>query len=222
MNGGAAPSDEPNASRASDADSADDELLKRAGRGDSGALQLLLDRYDRLVRYAIFRVARRQCTRDPQLLDSIASETWTAVIQAARSPEREAPRSVKSYVVRIARNRSVSAIRTLSRQFEHERPDEGSDDRAASDEEPASTLLENMEQLELLRTCMAELAEPDRQICGQIVPISNRHWREAAEVLGMSESTLRSRWQRIEEQIRRCMVGKGGKGFAPSDRADDV
>ena len=63
----------------------DNELLVAIGRGDPLALRLLMDRFDRLVRYVIYRASRQRCRRDPLWLDSVASEVWTDLCRSAGS-----------------------------------------------------------------------------------------------------------------------------------------
>jgi hypothetical protein len=63
----------------------DDALAALVAGGDETALRMLLDRYDRLVRYTIYRTARGMCKRDPQFLDSVATEAWMGFVRAVRS-----------------------------------------------------------------------------------------------------------------------------------------
>ena len=79
--------------------------------GDSAALSKLMERYDRLVRYTIFRVARGLCERDPDWLESVASDTWAGFVQSMRREAGGRPQSMKAYLAQIARNRAVSAMR---------------------------------------------------------------------------------------------------------------
>ena len=47
----------------------DQELLARTAGGDPTALRALMDRYDRLVRFTIYRTSRQRCRQDPTCAD---------------------------------------------------------------------------------------------------------------------------------------------------------
>ena len=79
--------------------------------GDPAALNKLIERYDRLVRYTVLKMSRSRCLRDPDWLDTIASDTWTGFVRSLqRSPDNR-PKSVRAYLVQTARNRCTSAMR---------------------------------------------------------------------------------------------------------------
>jgi RNA polymerase sigma factor (sigma-70 family) len=187
-------------------DPSDDELLARVRAGHGEAVRQLVHRYDRLVRYTVFRAARRQCLRDPQWLDSVASEVWTGLL---RSLNTGVPPSGKltAYLIQITRNKCADAARR--------RPDWAAPPADLTDAlEPTiehsdpGELLSRAEDLSNLRDCITHLRDDQRRLCGEIVAITEHKWREAAERLGMAESTLRSQWQGVMESLRRCMRAK--------------
>jgi RNA polymerase sigma factor (sigma-70 family) len=214
-------SDGPSSAKPPDA--RDQELLERLAAGEQAALSELMNQYDRLVRYTIYRAARDACMRDPEWLDGVASETWTGFV---RSLERRGPVAVKDtrlYLIQTARNRAISTLRGKTLKFEtagrdDEGPARGLVDEAAVD--PAEEA-ERLDTLEALRSCLAALDPEDQRVCAQDDLISSRRWREAAESLGMSESTLRSRWKKISEKLRRCVDRKTGKEFAREAESGD-
>lgn len=171
--------------------------------GDTVALTKLMDRYDRLVRFTVLRRAGQRCHRDPQWLDSVASATWSGFVQSLQRDPDRIPKTIRAYLVQIARNQTVSALRrspaeTASLDIDSDRADLEAlwETNAPGDE------LERLEGLELLRTCLAGLDENDRALVTQLGPITQRRWRDAAAALGISESTLRSRWQRVLGRLR--------------------
>ncbi len=208
--------------KGSDSGPNDSFLVAGVIGGDEAALRKLIDRYDRLVRYTIFRVTKDRCAKDPHWLDTIASNTWTGFVTSVRRNPDNQPRSPKAYLVRIARNQVVSALRR-SRPAE-ELAGETQDVEVAaiesSVEEPAD-LLERMELIEVLRECFAGLSEDDRTLAEQLEAIMERKWRVAAAALDLSESTLRSRWKRVLERLRQCVEQKTGVGVAPGRSAGD-
>ncbi len=207
------------------ADSPDDGfLITSMLGGDSAALSKLMDRYDRLVRYTVLRSSRERCAQDPQWLESVASATWAGFVRSMqRDPERH-PKSLRAYLVQIARNQVISALRS-DRHNEAFVSLESNDDRlfvAARLEEPVETL-SRLELLEALRVCLAELEPDDRTMASQLQTITERRWKEAADALGMSESTLRSRWQRTLERLRACVKRKmTAESFAQGGLGSDL
>ncbi|UCF33774.1 MAG: sigma-70 family RNA polymerase sigma factor [Phycisphaerales bacterium] len=186
-------------------------LIQSMLGGDAAALDKLMDRYDRLVRFTIFRVSKVQCGRDPHWVDSIASETWTGFVQSLRRASGNVPGSVSKYLMQTARNRCISALRKLrpDRDSLEDGGEEGPPLQSESDEDPAERL-SRLEELEALRDCVSRLDQAGRELYAQIDAITDRRWKDAAGALGLAESTLRSRWKRVSEALRNCLQAKRG------------
>ena len=58
------------------------------------------------------------------------------------------------------------------------------------------------------RECVEQLAPTDSHLYGELDAITGGHWREAAERLGMPESTLRTRWKRVLARLKACLERK--------------
>jgi len=199
----------------------DDFLVAGMLSGDWAALNKLIERYDRLVRYTIHRGARERCTHDPQWLESVASATWNGFVQSLQRHPDQRPKSLRAYLAAIARNQMVSAQRTpalLGASIALDAADEAL--ITATLEEPIDTL-SRLELLETLQVCLSELNIDDRTLTSQLTAITERRWRDAAAALGISESTLRSRWKRTLERLRDCMRVKTGLPLAPETSDDD-
>ena len=188
----------------------DDFLVAQLLGGDAVALTELMDRYDRLVRFTVLRQAGQRCHRDPQWLDSVASATWSGFVQSLRRDPDRLPKSIRAYLVQITRNQTISALRRSPVEMASLDVDS---DRADTEADGPGDALERLEGLELLRTCLAGLDENDRALVTQLGLITQRRWRDAAAALGISESTLRSRWQRVLGRLRAEMRGKGLEDF---------
>jgi len=190
--------------------------------GDAAALRKLMERYDRLVRFTVFRASARRAAHDPQWIDSLASETWTGFVDSVRRNPGAQPASVSAYLVRIARNVTISALRRLARHSGQEVG--GSADQAefleAKIDNPGE-LAVRLEDLEKLRDCLAELPAAGREITSQLHAITERRWRDAAAALGISESTLRSRWKKILLDLRGCLARKTRGFVAPAGPDSD-
>jgi RNA polymerase sigma factor (sigma-70 family) len=198
-------------------------LIQSMLGGDAAALDKLMGRYDRLVRFTIFRVSKVQCGRDPHWVDSIASETWTGFVQSLRRASGNLPGSVSKYLMQTARNRCISALRKLRPDQDslEDGGEEGTPLQSESDEDPAERL-SRLEELEALRDCVFRLDQAGRELYAQIDAIADRRWKDAAGALGLAESTLRSRWKKVSDALRNCLQGKGGaKSIAPGPRESD-
>ena len=185
----------------------DARLMEAVAGGDALAVRRLMDRYDRLVRYAIFRISRQRCQQDPLWLDSVASETWTDI---CRSLGRGKPiRHFHAYAMQIARRRCIDRLRQWERTDRTADLDLGEESQLIDTQEDTVDVLGKMEDLTALRECVAGLEAADGALFGEVEAITGGRWREAGGRLGMPESTLRSRWKRVLEALRACMEGKG-------------
>ncbi len=210
-----APSEPP----AAEPSAADDLALLAAHiGGDPRALPALMARYDTVVRFAIHRYSGTLSRRDPDWLDSMASTVWTGLIDSLTRDLDNLPASVKAYLLQIARNQTIDAIRRVERRTRLEEKAALSVPDAPPD--PADIVAE-FEQIEALRRCVDGLSDADKDIYAQVDLIVARRWREAAAALGVAESTLRSRWKRILADLKACMGGRAGGSFAPRGSASD-
>ncbi|MGD2111510.1 MAG: sigma-70 family RNA polymerase sigma factor [Phycisphaerae bacterium] len=194
-------------------------LIESLRGGDSAALDKLMDRYDRLVRYVIYQLSKDHCRKDPEWLDSVASAAWLGFFNATCRADAESPRSTAALLTQIARNQAVTALRKTRRAPASVDVPESAEALPGTDvtDDPAALNAE-IEDLGMLQACLERLSEPDRALTSQLVAITERRWRAAAEALGMSESTLRSKWRRVVDQLRECMDRKSRGEFAPRGR----
>jgi len=187
----------------------DAELLSRLRDDDPSALRLLMNRYDRLVRYAVYRISRHRAAQDPIWLDSIASEVWTDLCRSCRERNVKID-NVPSFFIQLARRRTIDALRRHGEAPVGEagnQRDEQSQPTAPTGD--AAESLAHLEDVTALRDCVGVLDEPDRLLCGEIAAIMAGRWKEAGQRLGLPESTLRSRWGRVLERLRECLRKKG-------------
>ncbi|HNU44902.1 MAG TPA: sigma-70 family RNA polymerase sigma factor [Phycisphaerae bacterium] len=201
--------------RSGESEPDDAALLARLAGGDESALTVLMRRYDRLVRYTIWRASQTQCAHDPAWLDSLASETWTGLVHAARSAVRQPLRSIPVYLARIAYNRCISALRSSGKTSEGFGEEFSLAEQQAVVYDSPEGWLSRVEELSALRDCIRDLSQDEQMICAQLAAIVERRWGEAAAALGMPESTLRSRWERITQRLARCVQRKTGVDLAP-------
>ncbi|MCP4592761.1 MAG: sigma-70 family RNA polymerase sigma factor [bacterium] len=187
----------------------DGALLQRLQEGDGDALRSLMDRYDRLVRYVVFRLCRSHCERDPAFLDARASEAWSGFVHALRQPNRGSPDNVKSYLVGIARNKCADALRRLGRPQEVETSELGEDLTSVQAESPVSLeLLIQAEQVVALRKCVESLSDDDKRLYGHVEHLVAGRWTLVAQAMGQPESTVRTRWSAVVAQLKACLRKK--------------
>ena len=199
----------------------DDFFVSGVLAGDEAALRALIARYDRLVRFTVFRMSKARCLQDPQWLESVASATWTGFVRSMQRASGNRPRSLRAYIAAVARNQVASALRGAPNPDDAAQSiDELANVLTATPDEPIETLSQ-LELLEALRLCLSQLGDDDRTLASQLTAIMERRWRDAAAALRMSESTLRSRWKRTLDRLRNCIEGQTGLRLAPKPSDDD-
>jgi len=203
----------------------DSFLIQAMVGGDAVALRELMQRFDRLVRYQVFRVSQSRCHVDPHWLDAIASEVWSGFVDRCRAKPDETIDSVPALLSRMARNRSISALRGVTGNTPLQSLDSaatGLDQTLSSDEalQPVE-VAQRLELLEILQDSLSDLNEAERGVCDELGLIMERRWKEAGERLDMSESTLRSRWKVILDKLRQSVRRKTGENFAPTALSRD-
>lgn len=205
----------------SDARRQDLESVERFLNGDEQGIRDLLDRYDRLVRFSIFKTGRRYCQKDPDWLNARANEAWSRIVERLRW--RESPSNFPAYFSQISRNTCLDAIARADRREAFRIAEYGSDGNPidADDEADPAAVIEHLDQLDAIRSVIPSLSQADRQILDEVGLIVDRKWREAADRLGMAESTLRSRWEGILARLRTGLSEKKSKSFAPQNRSTD-
>ncbi len=182
----------------------DAKLARGVQAGDTEALRRLMHHQDRLVRFTIYRTLKDACTRDPHLIDAVASEVWTGFV-ASINRKGVPDGSIRAYLVTIARNKATDFLRRESRRPKADGGDLG--DLVVSDADPMSVIMD-AERVDFVRDCMADLAGDDRNLLQEMELLLNSRWREAAQALDIPESTLRSRWKKVLDRLRRCVEKK--------------
>jgi len=195
----------------------DRDLFDRIADGDPTAVRPLMDRYDRLIRYTIFRTSRERCRQDPLWLDSVASEVWSDLCRSLRERGSVEIASYQSYFIQIARRRSIDALRRPGSAPLGSGSDAEEQMQVIDEKEDVPAIVGDLEEISTLRECISELGESDRFLCGELAAITAGRWKEAAGRLKVPESTLRSRWRRVLERLRGCLEKKSETVRASGD-----
>lgn len=183
----------------------DHELIADLKSGSGDALRRLMGRYDRLVRFAIYRGSRAECQRDPAWLDSVASEVWTGFVGTlSRNPD-SVPRELKTYFLQIARHKCIDALRRGRRGRTGLSQSNSELDDLSTAEQSVLDIMSMAEEVAQLRWCVSRLSPEDQALCSQIPQIVERRWREVGRAVGLPESTVRSRWPGVVQRLKTCL-----------------
>jgi RNA polymerase sigma-70 factor (ECF subfamily) len=179
---------------------ADNELLDRYRRGDTAALEELLSRWGTQVRRLLVRLAGPRCNKAD--VEDLGQEVFLRVVRAASAYRPQWAFSTLLYrivlnVTRDAARRGQRRIRTTN---------ESSVEPAAGGTTPGEDA-ERDEAARLVAAALASLPDELRE------PLILRHYgdltfQQAAEVLGVPTSTVKSRVQvalvRLRGELRKC------------------
>lgn len=162
------------------------ELAARLARGDEAAFAELYDACaDRLHGYLTARLGSRDRAAD------VVQETFLRAVSARRR-FREVDNPV-AYLFQIARN---EAIRFMSKEQRREPPSLSAAELFATD---SSHL--NREQAELASAALNRIAPDDRELV-ELKVFAGLTFREIAEVTGLPQARVATRYRRALEQLR--------------------
>lgn len=142
----------------------------------------------------VFKVANsyagdRQDRAD--LAQDIATQLWRAY------PGYDPARSFSTWMYRIALNVAISQLRTQSQRLRHAVPlDENFHDIA----DPDATDHEAQDRLRVLHRILAGLEPLDRALL--LLYLEERSHREIADILGIGESNVATKINRLKQRIR--------------------
>lgn len=173
----------------------DDALVQRMATGDEQALGALYDRWVDVVHAVVARVLR---TADD--VDDVVEETfWQAWRQAERfDPARG---SVQTWLLTIARSRSLDRIRTLRRRGEE--PLEGDDGYVIEPMAPSNPGLdvEASERRRIVATALAALP-PEQREALELGYYGGLSQSEIAERTGQPLGTVKTRMRLAMQKLR--------------------
>jgi RNA polymerase sigma-70 factor (ECF subfamily) len=180
----------------------DEMLISQIAAGDKGAIRLLFERH----RVKVYRFVLR-IVRDAALAEDVLSETF---IDAWRHADRyEGRSSVSTWLLGIARHRALTAARR--------RPTESLDGEAAQNAvDPGSdpeTELGRKETGAAIRRALTALSRAHAAIV-DLVYYQEKSIREVAEILGIPESTVKTRMFYARKRLATLVAAAGIKRAA--------
>jgi RNA polymerase sigma-70 factor (ECF subfamily) len=167
--------------------SALDEKVRRAQRGDEGALRDLIVGYQHRIAGFTYAITGRS--------DSVEDIVQMVFIKMARAISRlKAPEQFESWLFRLARNTCIDHLRRqkLRRIFTPFAPEH--------ENVPETDASVDPEELDALRHALAQLRPKDRALLALVQ--EGRSHAEIAETFNTSVAAVKARLHRAREQLR--------------------
>lgn len=175
----------------------DAELVDAMRGGDESALGNIIDRYTAYVWTIVWNIVQGRL--DPADAKSIVSDVFFTLW---KNTDKFRPESLKGYLSRIARSRSVDALRRMKQELPYEDgivqiPIDGPETEAIRQAEYAA-----------LRNAVDHLPEPDRTI------FIRRYYlyqtvSEVSKTMGINVNTVKTKLRRGQDILRRELTEGG-------------
>jgi RNA polymerase sigma-70 factor (ECF subfamily) len=190
----------------------DEELLLAVAAGDSAAFEVLFERRQG----GIYRFALRMCGSE-SVAEDVTQDVFIALIRDARQFD-PARGTVLSYLYGIARNRVLRLLERdrafISMTEELCREDgDAVHDRLIVREDPLAELARN-ELVQAVRQSILALPPHYREVV-VLCSLQEMSYVQAAEVLGCTVGTVRSRLHRARELLIRKLESVAEQGPEP-------
>ena len=192
------------------ASASDDALVERVVRGDRDAFALLYRRYERPVFAVLLRLGGQRALAEEWL-----QEAFTRVWLAAASHD-SARGAVRSWIFAIALNTARSELARKRYRTRHVSLDETELDLpdTTGGEPPLAARLDGQRQAGALAAALLELPDHLREV---VVLRCTRElsFAEIAEVTGCPQGTLKARFHRATQALKRRLArgdARGGGG----------
>jgi RNA polymerase sigma-70 factor, ECF subfamily len=175
----------------------DESLMARIGQGDHRAIRLLLDRYQLRVYRFVLRLVGNSATAE-----DIVSEVFLDLWRHAASFEGRARSS--TWILAIARNKAVSAMRGRIDQPLEDILAEAIPDRAITAEE----MWDAARRSAVLRRCLKQLSPAHREII-DLVYYHEKSVEEVATIVGVAAATVKTRMFYARRRLAQCLRAAG-------------
>jgi RNA polymerase sigma-70 factor, ECF subfamily len=158
-----------------------EKLVKRAAGGDAGAMSELM----RITQQKLFRFCLFLC-HDSPLAQDLMQDTYVRALSEIR--KLKDARKFMSWLHQIARNRFLDHVKSP-----------GNRPAAELDEEMVGELGEKEFGIHL-REVLARLA-PDDRVLLLLIDLEEYSYKEASEIIGISEASVRFRLHQIRKEF---------------------
>jgi RNA polymerase sigma-70 factor (ECF subfamily) len=158
-----------------------EDLVEAAKRGDEDALSLLIERSQTpLYRFCLY------LTGDPRLSEDLCQDTYLRVLEKLKSLRKAG--DFRGWLYRTAKNLYIDQWRRAKR-FDPLPLESVDECRGTPAERLPNLVLE-------IRAALASL-EPEHQVLLLLIDQQGHSYKEAAEILGLSEAAVTSRIHRV-------------------------
>jgi RNA polymerase sigma-70 factor (ECF subfamily) len=178
-------------------ETSDEALVLSIATGDKQALQVLFGRHNVRVYRFVLRFLNDEAGAE-DLVSEVFFDVWR---QASRF---EARSQVSTWLLAIARNKALSALRRRSTE-------ELDDEVAEFIEDPADSpevTMQKKQRSSILAECLTQLSAAHREII-DLVYYHEKSIDEVAEIIGVPQNTVKTRMFYARKRIAELMNGKG-------------
>jgi RNA polymerase sigma-70 factor (ECF subfamily) len=178
-------------------ETSDEALVLSIATGDKQALQVLFGRHNVRVYRFVLRFLNDEAAAE-DLVSEVFFDVWR---QASRF---EARSQVSTWLLAIARNKALSALRRRSTE-------ELDDEVAEFIEDPADNpevTMQKKQRNSILAECLTQLSAAHREII-DLVYYHEKSIDEVAEIIGVPQNTVKTRMFYARKRIAELMNGKG-------------
>ena len=175
----------------------DEMLLERIADGDRTAMHTLYSRHNvRVYRFVL------RSLRDATAAEDIVSQVFLDVWRTA--DQFEGRSQVSTWLLSIARFKALTTLR----QRRHEDIDQDNVREIADGADTPETSLDRSNVSAILRACIAKLSPAHREII-HLVYYHEKTVEEAGEIIGIPQSTVKTRMFYARKQLAELLKGAG-------------
>ena len=195
----------------------DEDLMMKCRKGDIGAFELLVRRYQNpLINYI------HRSIDDYHRAEDLSQETFLRVFKSADRYQPTA--SFRSWLYTIATNLCRNEIRNRSRRNTYFFEDLVEEDEDVYQTEimqdtryQPDILLEKKEQRQMIRKALAQLPENQR-VALTLVTYHDLRYEEVAEILGCSVGAVKALIHRARQKMKKLLIKAGIREESPNEK----
>ncbi|MBO4937866.1 MAG: sigma-70 family RNA polymerase sigma factor [Oscillospiraceae bacterium] len=172
-------------------------ILRKIKRGDTAALQALMDCYIPYISAVVWNILRNAMT--PQDAEEVVSDVFLAAWDQAEDLKEG---HVKAWLGSVARHKAMNKLRRMGVDLPLE------EDVLELGGDSPEEQLERAEEARLVRRAVDTLPEPDREVF-------LRHYyhaqtvREISSYMNLNESTIKTKLRRGRMRLKELLTGWG-------------
>ncbi|MCD8347735.1 MAG: sigma-70 family RNA polymerase sigma factor [Lachnospiraceae bacterium] len=177
----------------------DEDIVALLRGRDQKSIELIAERYERLLRYIAVTILRDRETEVEECINDVYLKVWTHGTEFDLEKA-----SLRTWLKAITRNTALNYLRKVSRREEFEENGE-EDPLHSGDMDDADNPERRMifqEEVRALERVLNDLKKKDREM------VLRRFYylqstRQIAEAMGMSENAVDSKLSRLKKKIRK-------------------